>query len=308
MLALLLRLQRERGMALVLITHDLGVVAEVAQRVARDVRRADRRERGRRRPVRAAAPSLHRGAARVAARAQRRPAPARARWPASSRARSTDRPAACSSPRCPYVRARCRRERPALFEVGASRARCFFPLPSAGRAGRAMSATPPGARDRALPSTTRSRRGLFGAARDGARARRRLARARAGTHARRRRRIGLRQEHARAPDRDARDADRGRAAHRRRRCRPAPTRRRGARCGAACRWCSRTRSRASTREEDRPGARGAARDQHRPEPAAEREARPRRCWPASASRPSTTGAIRTCSRAGSASASRSRAR
>ena len=33
MLALLLRLQRERGMALVLITHDLGVVAEVAQRV-----------------------------------------------------------------------------------------------------------------------------------------------------------------------------------------------------------------------------------------------------------------------------------
>ncbi len=33
MLALLLRLQRERGMALVLITHDLGVVAEVAERV-----------------------------------------------------------------------------------------------------------------------------------------------------------------------------------------------------------------------------------------------------------------------------------
>ena len=33
MLALLLKRQRERGMALVLITHDLGVVAEVAQRV-----------------------------------------------------------------------------------------------------------------------------------------------------------------------------------------------------------------------------------------------------------------------------------
>ncbi|MEP7102310.1 MAG: ABC transporter ATP-binding protein, partial [Burkholderiales bacterium] len=33
MLALLLKLQRERGMALVLITHDLGVVAEIAQRV-----------------------------------------------------------------------------------------------------------------------------------------------------------------------------------------------------------------------------------------------------------------------------------
>ncbi len=34
MLALPLKLQREHGMALVLITHDLGVVAEVAQRVA----------------------------------------------------------------------------------------------------------------------------------------------------------------------------------------------------------------------------------------------------------------------------------
>src|SRR3984885_7282527 len=33
MLALLLKLQRERGMALMLITHDLGVVAEIAQRV-----------------------------------------------------------------------------------------------------------------------------------------------------------------------------------------------------------------------------------------------------------------------------------
>ena len=34
MLALLLKLQREHGMALALITHDLGVVAKVAQRVA----------------------------------------------------------------------------------------------------------------------------------------------------------------------------------------------------------------------------------------------------------------------------------
>jgi dipeptide transport system ATP-binding protein len=34
MLALLLKLQRERGMALVLITHDLGVIAEMCDRVA----------------------------------------------------------------------------------------------------------------------------------------------------------------------------------------------------------------------------------------------------------------------------------
>ncbi|MEO7115656.1 MAG: oligopeptide/dipeptide ABC transporter ATP-binding protein, partial [Caldimonas sp.] len=40
-----------------------------------------------------------------------------------------DRPAGCLlSPRCPYVQERCRVERPPLFEVGASRVRCFFPL------------------------------------------------------------------------------------------------------------------------------------------------------------------------------------
>ena len=77
MLALLLRLQRERGMALVLITHDLGVVAEVAQRVlvmyagqiVESAAAADLFAQPRH-PV-------HRGAARLAARAQRRPAPAR---------------------------------------------------------------------------------------------------------------------------------------------------------------------------------------------------------------------------------------
>ena len=42
-----------------------------------------------------------------------------------------DRPGGCLlSPRCPYVQERCRAERPALFELEASRARCFFPLPS----------------------------------------------------------------------------------------------------------------------------------------------------------------------------------
>jgi len=40
-----------------------------------------------------------------------------------------DRPAGCLlAPRCPRVRERCRSERPPLFEVGASRARCFYPL------------------------------------------------------------------------------------------------------------------------------------------------------------------------------------
>ena len=48
-----------------------------------------------------------------------------------------DRPGGCLlAPRCPYVQERCRTERPALFELGASRARCFFPLPSRAEAGR----------------------------------------------------------------------------------------------------------------------------------------------------------------------------
>ena len=129
MLALLLRLQRERGMALLLITHDLGVVAEVAQRVlvmyagqiVESAAAADLFD--------AAAPSVHRGAARLAARAQRRPAPPARRCPASCRARTTGPPAACSSPRCPYVQRRVAAStRPPLFEVGASLARCYFPL------------------------------------------------------------------------------------------------------------------------------------------------------------------------------------
>ena len=43
-LALMERLQRELGMAIVIITHDLGVVAEMADDIARHVRRADRRD------------------------------------------------------------------------------------------------------------------------------------------------------------------------------------------------------------------------------------------------------------------------
>ena len=46
-----------------------------------------------------------------------------------------DRPAGCLlSPRCPYVRERCRATRPPLFEIGASRARCYFPIGAEPRA------------------------------------------------------------------------------------------------------------------------------------------------------------------------------
>ena len=104
MLALLLRLQRERGMALVLITHDLGVVAEVAQRVL--VMYAGQVVES------AAAADLFaqprhpytEALLAVAARAQRRPAPARvARRRRAGRVRSPGRlPALAALP----VRAR----------------------------------------------------------------------------------------------------------------------------------------------------------------------------------------------------------
>ena len=76
-LDLLLRLQRERRMALVLITHDMGVVAETARRVTvmyagQQVEDAFGGE-----PLQPAPPSLHRGPALGAARAgEGGPAPA----------------------------------------------------------------------------------------------------------------------------------------------------------------------------------------------------------------------------------------
>jgi dipeptide transport system ATP-binding protein len=127
MLALLLRLQRKRGMALVLITHDLGVVAEVAQRVlvmyagqivesaaAADLFRAPRHPYTE--ALLASLPERNAGRHRLASLPGTVPG-------------AFDRPAGCLlAPRCPYVRERCRLTRPPLFEVEASLARCFYPI------------------------------------------------------------------------------------------------------------------------------------------------------------------------------------
>jgi ATPase subunit of ABC transporter with duplicated ATPase domains len=58
-------LRRDTGTAIILITHDLGVVAEMADDVAGDVRRPDRRARAGRGAVRAARASLHGRPARL---------------------------------------------------------------------------------------------------------------------------------------------------------------------------------------------------------------------------------------------------
>ena len=60
----------ETGMGLVLITHDMGVVAETADRVVVQYAGQQVEQQDDARPVRRSAPSLHRGAARGAARAR----------------------------------------------------------------------------------------------------------------------------------------------------------------------------------------------------------------------------------------------
>ena len=64
-LDLMRALQRELGTAIMLITHDLGVVAEMARAGGRDVRRPQGRGGAGRGAVRAPAPSLHARPARL---------------------------------------------------------------------------------------------------------------------------------------------------------------------------------------------------------------------------------------------------
>jgi dipeptide transport system ATP-binding protein len=131
-LDLLLRLQRERSMALILITHDLAVVAETAQRVVvmyagRVVETGPVPEifEAPRHPytqaLLAALPENNRDRARLAAIPGVVPG-------------IHDRPRGCLlSPRCGYALARCSDEEPALEGPPARQARCHFPLDARGR-------------------------------------------------------------------------------------------------------------------------------------------------------------------------------
>ncbi len=128
---LLVRLQKERGMALVLISHDLAVVSEVAQRVA--VMYAGEVIETNRVPdifasphhpyteaLLAAIPEHNAGARRLAALAGMVPG-------------RDDRPGGCLfAPRCKYVADGCTTARPALDVLvagnDAMRARCIKPL------------------------------------------------------------------------------------------------------------------------------------------------------------------------------------
>jgi dipeptide transport system ATP-binding protein len=141
-LDLLVRLSRERGMGLVLITHDLAVVAETAHRVVvmyagqaveegpvPDIFDAPRHPYTR--ALLAALPERNAGRARLQAIPGVVPG-------------AHDRPPACLlAPRCPFVRERCTRDAPPFAGPPHRRARCHFPLDAQGRPGNDWtSATP----------------------------------------------------------------------------------------------------------------------------------------------------------------------
>jgi dipeptide transport system ATP-binding protein len=126
-MSLLVSLQKSQDMALILITHDLAVVAEVAQRLA--VMYAGQVvEQGRipgifRQPqhpyteaLLSSIPEHSQGARRL----QTLPGIVPGHF---------DRPAGCLlSPRCPHVQERCCSERPALYTNEQDAVRCIFPL------------------------------------------------------------------------------------------------------------------------------------------------------------------------------------
>jgi dipeptide transport system ATP-binding protein len=146
-LDLLRKLQQERGMALVLVTHNMGVVAEMARRVAVMYAGQVMEERGATRCSRRPAP-VHRRAAGGDAGAALRASDRLATIPASFPACTTGRSAACS----PALRVRdARLQRPAALRL-AERPRPL-PLPfgdpmreqKRARIRVRMSARPPGA-------------------------------------------------------------------------------------------------------------------------------------------------------------------
>ena len=127
-LDLLISLQRERGMALVLITHDMAVVAETAHRVMVMYAGQMVEEAQTARSVRRTASSLYGGAAGRLAGARARIGSGCPRSPASCRASTIGRPAACST------RAAASRPRFAPHSRQGSRGgrtgrvRCYYPL------------------------------------------------------------------------------------------------------------------------------------------------------------------------------------
>jgi dipeptide transport system ATP-binding protein len=131
MLELLLQLQRDSGMALMLITHDLSVVAQTAQRVV--VMYAGQVVETGRVPDIFNAPRHPYTQALLAALPEHNIGRRRLQTIPGVVPGQYDRPTGCLlNPRCPYATDRCREVRPALSGASGAQVRCHFPLDSAG--------------------------------------------------------------------------------------------------------------------------------------------------------------------------------
>jgi dipeptide transport system ATP-binding protein len=130
-LDLLRSLQKDRGMALVLITHNMGVVSQMAQRIA--VMYAGQIMEERPANDLFATPRHPYTEALMAAMPERSDGRSRLATIPGMVPGLYDRPRGCLfSPRCSYVRDNCRTERPPLDAAGADGSvRCLYPLSQA---------------------------------------------------------------------------------------------------------------------------------------------------------------------------------
>ncbi|HUL05342.1 MAG TPA: oligopeptide/dipeptide ABC transporter ATP-binding protein [Candidatus Acidoferrum sp.] len=126
-LDLLVALQRDRGMALVLITHDMGVVAETAQRIM--VMYASQQVEGQPADRLFVQPRHPYTSALLEALPERSTGKHRLKTIEGVVPGIADRPAGCVfNPRCGFATERCRSERPALAGRDGWVARCHYPL------------------------------------------------------------------------------------------------------------------------------------------------------------------------------------
>ena len=124
---LLVNLQKERNMALILITHDLAVVAETAQRVC--VMYAGQAVEIGNVPQLFNAPSHPYTEALLKAIPEHSQGQRRLTTLPGIVPGRYDRPVGCLlSPRCHYAQALCREQRPSLDAHERGAARCFYPL------------------------------------------------------------------------------------------------------------------------------------------------------------------------------------
>src|SRR5471030_1507732 len=126
-LDLLRSLQKERGMALVLITHNMGVVAEMAQRIAVMYAGQIVEER----PAQAlfAAPRHPYTEALIAAMPERSDGHTLLATIPGMVPGLHERPSGCLfAPRCTYTQAPCWDARPPLSAIDGGKVRCLYPL------------------------------------------------------------------------------------------------------------------------------------------------------------------------------------